>query len=313
MYFDLAKLMEKAQSMIPAGQMQAASFSPKDMPFESLIAASRIEGQLTGALSLPFRPDLEDKATWQSLSKLSKATTVANSVPDSALFYLSLNGEIFKTIQQLATKNLPPQKAQQIMQVTALLSSINDVGIGVTNLPGGALFPSVFLLANSNQGEQLRAQLKGILQAQGQSANLPASSWKTKEIEGSSVDYTLSPLGIGAYLTDHEGHLVLGTTETVVRDSLKANAGQSSLLKGVSQEAKAFTLPASQPPLAMMYANFEGVADLVDSLQNNLAMFTGGQSNFDTTQIEALRNIGKVLGTVRVSDSSASVRSVYFQ
>ena len=245
------------------------------------------------------------------LASVDHSGAASRSAPDSSLVFLSLHGEIFKAIETAAKKNLPPVQAQSFSQATQLVASLHDVGLGVTNIPGGALFPAVYLVANSEDSGNLKNTVKGLLQAQTTANKLPVMPWQSKEIGGANVDFTSSPLGIGAYITEKDGKVLIGTTEGVIKDTLGAGGSDSPLLKTLPGDAKQFI--TDNNPLVLVFVSMKGIGEMLEGLQDQLAMFTGGQNNFDAAQIEQLKNSGRMVASVGVGESGLQMRSVHVQ
>lgn len=308
-YLNVEDLVSKAHQL-PDGDKISQALSGAEVPFSSAIFATRMDGSFTNSIALPFRKNLKDKQRWKPFINPDSQNSILTAAPASALFLLRVHGQLLKSYGP-ALKAAPLPMISQDPLINSLISSVDDLGLGITNLPGGALFPSLFVLASSTRSDSLKTEIKGKLNPQ--ALGVPASNWQTREINGVPVDFSMSPLGIGAFLVSHDGTLLVGSSDKVVKESLSALAEKKkSILNGVPESARSYITSGTEP-LVLLYLDLAGISGLMQGLEGSLAMFTGGASGLDPETIERVRSFGLVLASAGVTEQAVQFRSIFLK
>src|SRR5690606_13013640 len=121
-----------------------------------------------------------------------------------------------------------------------------------------------------------------------------------KMVDKREVEYILSPLGIGLFLTATEDTVILATSEDTLSRTLQSQTGEGlQLARNTNQEIN----------LAQFYLNAGGIVKLIESLQGSLTMFTGGVAILAPGDMEAVRSLAITSGSVEYIDDMILSRS----
>ncbi|MDC0357343.1 hypothetical protein OAO01_00875 [Oligoflexia bacterium] len=280
------------------------------LPFTALAGSRRMGTTLSDTVAVLLNPQSQEhKDLVKRLSSPNK-TALSKSAPNDMAIFISISGETLAALKNMAISSagLPPQA--QPLELFKILDQISGLGIGITNLSGSP-FPGVTIMVESSNSTQLRASAKEELTGAFASIDFPLSPWQTKELDGVPVDVIMSPLGVGAMLTDVDGIVVLGSTDDVLKSAIAAIKDRSKGLHA-SLGAVARTQVDKAAPLLLVYANVNKVASLIEAVQGNLSMFTGGDTNAELQkQIAQLKGMGKVVWTAAVKSNAVKIEGSY--
>ena len=118
----------------------------------------------------------------------------------------------------------------------------------------------------------------------------------------------LTPFGVGAYITSINGMVVLTSSEKLIADLAAAAKGGATLS---STMPKGSDTILDAKPVLLAFANISRLAEVILSTQQNLSMFTGGQSFVDQQQIDQMKKVGSIAGGLTVQSDAIKLRSVY--
>ncbi|MCB0331742.1 MAG: hypothetical protein KDD70_18865, partial [Bdellovibrionales bacterium] len=171
------------------------------------------------------------------------------------------------------------------------LSTINGVQLGVLPTDGSTVFPGVFLQIASSEGDSSATTIKSKLSEVAAQQGLPATAWQKKDVDGVSVEYLLTPLGLGVFLASDGPNLMITSSENAIKRLITARKtnDQSLFAELPSEVQKSLT---GSSPLLVAYFNAERGIDLLKSVESSFAMFTQGQELLPKEQLEDIRKMG---------------------
>ena len=135
---------------------------------------------------------------------------------------------------------------------------------------------------------------------------------QTKDIDGNQAKYFTTLVGAGIYMSAPTGNnnLVIGSSESALKDLLSAQTNRTAGI--VSSMPEGLKTQVGSANLAAFYFNFKKVADVVNSVKNTLAMFTGGNSELNELLNSAdIASWGFAAGGVSYSPGTLSINSSF--
>jgi len=263
------------------------AFDPKNVPLESIAGQSVFSSQYTARANFAMAPRTDSQkkiATALSTASVSSATT---KLPADTALAIALDTKGITKHDELLAQ-LQGEAGEEIARQVRDLSSLT---LGLRSNNGGSPIPDIFLSVDSQNrdglGKLLESSVGMALSMTGEN-----TTWKSKEIEGSTTRYFTTLIGAGVYVSypKSSNRLFIGTSENVIRDVIDSESGKAPALStslATPQQAR-----FSSYNLASCYFNFSRVADLVDSVKSTLAMFTGGNTELNealnSTRLRAL-------------------------
>ena len=220
------------------------------------------------------------------------------ATPTQAVFYISLAGRFFRALESLTEEslqqsNVASENATLFEQIKGHMQSfgkVSQLSLGLLPAEGSSFFPS--LIASITSDTDIKALVdntKGVLSEN--LKQLPITKWNQKTIQGTSVDFLLSPLGVGTYLAAHGQTLLVSTSESGIESLLSiGNNHETSLAK--DSLPKAIQSRAESSPLVFTYFNSGQAVNVVKSAEGALSMFTQGQPLLSSQQMNDLRSFG---------------------
>lgn len=300
-FADVKEALTKIEKLLNVKNGDTKSFDPAQIPVNGVL----------------FTGDMKDKSLWTSAYVTLKkdkgeiepftaplkadAHYLPPTINEKSVLSLGFARnllQIGKTALMMAPEvNSNPEVKEKL----ALVDQIDYLKLGVTQGDPGSLFPGIFLQLQSKDSSSLGQTLKGMLTQMIQSGQAPLTPWREKDISETKISYSLSPLGVGAYLASKDGNLYLTSSE----------ASMGSLLTGTSKEsldssfgdASEKTL-REEKPLFVSHFNGAKMAELITMAQGNLAIFTGGKNPVDAEQIDQIKSMGNVLWTLAFQDDA---------
>jgi len=298
-YFDFDSLLDKLKgltAMIPDQEAQRWLNSDQ-APIRGMMAASWLDSRgqsfhSDGGISFS-KEFLSSYAPGLDLQDQKKP--ISQMVPQQTALWLSVSGALIKLGLEQTAKEQAPVTEDHLKT----LGQLQSLGIALIPSEGAQLFPGISIIAQHSNAADLMVELKKSLQAQQSQSPIPLSQWQTKQVDGKSVDYILSPLGLGLYLASSGDKVILSTNEDTLKKIFQTQAGKHPRLASASTASS----------LAEFYLNADGIARLIDSLQGSLSMFTGGQPLVSPEDMKMVRSLGESFWALSYSDETIVYRS----
>ncbi len=142
-----------------------------------------------------------------------------------------------------------------------------------------------------------------------QASGLPFAPWKEIDIDGSKINFSLTPLGIGLYLGQVKDLVVLSSTEDGIRRISTMGKSGESLYETVKTKSSSALIAGDS--VLSGYLNFTRLSDTVKDLQGTLAMFSGGNSNVNEDMIKKLKALGLIDFAVQYSNQKFELQVTY--
>lgn len=240
------------------------------------------------------------------INNISKpaSNTLLDRLPEASAFFLILDGQLLRTVQEGAVSDLSPEEKAAAQPYIETLMKVKGISIGA--LPAGrdALVPDIFITIQNDEPGKLMdfvtEQTRDLISTQ-----IPMANWLEKDVDGVKVKYILTPLGIGLYLASIKDSFVATSTDSAMAEMIKA-------IKSGSSAAKHFpaTISAIAPntPLVSGYLDFKKIADAVESVQGSMSMFTGGASALNAEEIQNLKRMGSATFGLSVTNELLRLR-----
>lgn len=308
-YVDVAQLGKSIESLAAAAGRRA-EIKSDELPVEAVAYTRGMEGALSDTVSVSFQPKSENQK--QVLAELSGGgkSTLLERAPSSVTILIGLDGTTIKAIKTAALANVPPEQAEMMGPVLALVDSLKGFGLGVRAPQGGAPFPDVMLIAESDKAKDLEELLKAQIGMASAMGGMSLGAWQEKDLAGTKISYTSTPLGIGIYMAQTNGSLVIGSSEQSINDLVSAGAGKSEgLIKKLSPATKEAV--GTGKSLIVAYSNFEQLGSMIENVSGTVAMFTGGQPPMDAQQMANLKQLGTLTLAINMQDNLLKIQSSY--
>lgn len=293
-------------------------FNAAEFPVKSFAFAQSMNNVLEYGVKVALDGKTESQKSWLGALGGSKTDTILNSVPANPFLVLSIDGSTVNRLKDIAILQAPAEQQAMAKTQLALLDGLKRVGLSARVAPlGQSMFPvpDMVLAFETSNAPAMKTQLQQLISMAAQSSGMPMMQWSEKKVGPASVNYMLSPFGVGVFMTATDnGMLLLTSSEPQMKDSLTAlSAGTSAFAKSLSGETQ--TKLQSDESLGTFYMNFSELASLLDNVSSTLDMF-GPQASeakkmLSKEQIEALRKSGTVVTTVKADKTKIELRAVY--
>lgn len=280
------------------------------LPVGSVFISNKMGDTPSSQILADLQPKDESQREFVDAFTKSGNTHIGDLVPESTAFLVSFDGKLLTGLRDIGLKHAPNEEKEAFKNQFVLLDLLKSFGVAIRAGAGGSPFPELFLIGGSDKATELSQSLQQIIGLGLGATGLPLSAWQTKEIEGVKVNYALTPFGIGIYIGASKNAVIIGTSELALGDALKVSGGKaSSMGEKIKGAGKELFHDRSGP--IVVYGNLPQVASMIESLEGSMAMFTGGKSSFDKSQIDRLRAMGTAVATVRATDSMLDVEQSY--
>lgn len=271
----------------------------EDFPISTITMRGTYDEMPGSDVGILFDEDAgKNKKTLSILEEKDKPSMRLGATPTQAVFYISLAGRFFRALESLTEEslqqsNVASENATLFEQIKGHMQSfgkVSQLSLGLLPAEGSSFFPS--LIASITSDTDIKALVdntKGVLSEN--LKQLPITKWNQKTIQGTSVDFLLSPLGVGTYLAAHGQTLLVSTSESGIESLLSiGNNHETSLAK--DSLPKAIQSRAESSPLVFTYFNSGQAVNVVKSAEGALSMFTQGQPLLSSQQMNDLRSFG---------------------
>jgi len=308
-FLDFNKLVGSLESVANSTGTDTGAKDLKEVPVESFAVASQMKDSLSSTFTVSLNPknDMQKKVV-TSLSGGGK-NDIVKRVPNDIMLLLSIDGGTIASIKKAALAEIPAEALGEMQSTIALLDSIKTLAIGVRAAAGASPFPEVMIVAESSQSADIEKNVKAQLETALASSGMPLP-WQQKTVGDAKVTYALSPFGVGAYLTSTPDLVVISSGEKLVSDLIQAGKNDSTgLLASLSQSSK--DMVNNSKSIVVAYSNFTKIGNTLGSVQDSLAMFTGGKGSIQPDQIETIKNMGTVILSLNLEDNLVKLQSNY--
>lgn len=278
-------------------------FKAQELPLEGFALQSSFPKEYLHLVGLAITPRTEpQKKIFQALES-SALSPQATKLPSDTAFAVALDARVLSRVEsviQALADSAGEAMANQI-------KSLETVTIGLRNNTAGSPVPDIFLSVDSTDRDKLNTSVQESLGLAASMAGQSAS-WQTKEISGNQTRYFTTLIGAGVYLSSPKGqkNLLIGTSEGIIRD---LSTSQSASTGGIGEKlSPTLTSQISKANLGLLYFNFPRVAELLNSVKNTLAMFTGGNSELNELLDSAkISSWGTAVGAVSYAPGALSI------
>ncbi len=313
-YLDVVPFLSAAEpALIEAAKSQgktAEDVKIAKFPIQALAFSRSLNNTLSDVINASISPRDEDQTKIFQALVPSIAGQLTKKIPVDTAAFIGLDGASLAGIKNLLLQEMSAADRQQIPPEIALLDSVQGFGIALRNASASSPFPEVLLAVQTEKAQELLSMAKdGISMAMAVSG-MPPPPWSERDLDGMKIQYFITPLGVGAYIGQDKGTLILATSERAVVDTFQVIKGKKeSLDSALPPEIKAGL--DKTPSLVTTYFDFSRISALIEGVQGSLAMFTGGKSLVDPSQTAAIRQMGTVAVTAHYKDKVFTVESSY--
>jgi hypothetical protein len=310
-FIDLAQLAKTVKSTLPATeQTKSAHTILESFPGRVALWTRSMDDSLRDSLRVSVAASNDDQRRWLGAISGKGKVFSFQKMPADVLIGLTLDGEFLHRVKEAALAEASAEMKDAIGQQLSIFDGLESFSVALRSGSGGSPFPELILAASGSNVEQIALSFRAGVEQILTSMNINLGNWQKKQVEKASLEYLMSPLGIGAFLARSTGSAVLASSEASVIEVLRAQSGAiPGLEQTLPKGAKA--LLASGSNLAFAYANFHRIGSLVENVQGSLALFTGGQGGADASQIQMLKDMGAVAGRFTMDGNVAAVDVSY--
>jgi hypothetical protein len=284
---------------------ESGEFKPAEIPFDAVAIQSSFPKQYVHNIGMAVTPKTETQTKVFSALQESALSPAVARVPTDAALSVSLDTRFLGKLEQMIKSIEESAPAD----VTDHIKKLQSVTVGLRNNSAGSPLPDLFLVLESSGREQLSGFLESSL-GMAMSLSGQNASWQTKDIEGTNVKFFTTLIGAGVYMSSPSNSkaLVIGSSETVLKDLLAAQSGKSTSATASMPDPLKNQITTAN--VASFYLNFKKVADVLDSVKNTLAMFTGGNSELnDLLESADIRSWGLSAGGISYTPGVLAINS----
>jgi len=246
-------------------------------------------------ISVSFDPKTDDQKNSLKLLNNSSNDQLNKLIPGDALAAIQLDGASLERLGTLMSQDV----SSVLLKKVARLSAV------VRNASIGSLFPEVSVFFQSSDSAGLKKSVLENIKSLASESGLPSSAWKSTDISGIQIDYSLTPLGLGIYVGQVKDVLVVSSSEDIFRQLSGPN---DITLAKLVKDNKLFSVPT----ISNGYFDFVKIASVLKDLQGTMALFTGGANQTDTdAALENLKNMGKFTFGLHYDTLKLTFESLY--
>lgn len=278
-----------------------------EIPVDGVAVQSSFPKQYTHNVGLAVSAKNDEQTKVLAALEGSALSPASLKLPNETALSVALDTKFMRKLEPMIRsieESAPAGIAEQAKKLESLT-------LGLRNNAAGSPIPDIFLMMESSSREELKSLLESTL---GSSMSLLGqnASWQTKDIDGNQAKYFTTLVGAGVYMSAPTGsnNLVIGSSESALKDLLSAQSNRTAGI--VSSMPEGLKTQVGSANLAAFYFNFKKVADVVNSVKNTLAMFTGGNSELNELLNSAdIASWGFAAGGVSYSPGTLSINSSF--
>lgn len=294
-YIDLTKLKHFAEKMPNVPDPEGI----KELPFSAAALSQSINDGVATTFAVSMAPINDQQKLLISNLERMPENTLSDRAPVDAVLFFGLDGQLLKTVQEGAISELSPEQRKEAAPWLTFVESLKGLSLAFRQSAGDSPFPDLILSAQSGEApkmaEFLKTEINAILTAQFQ-----MSRWLEKDIQGAKVSYMLTPLGIGIYIGSVKDMVIVASTESAINAALLSATDANKALPSTLQANNRAVLTASSS-LTNGYADFAKLAELIESVQGSLSLFTGGANAMNAAQIQGIKRMGIGAASLKIS------------
>jgi hypothetical protein len=316
-YFNLAQIVRTLTALIPPAEAAKLQMAPESLPLEAFAISSGVEGQsLNNRLALSLTPKTESQKKF--IQQLESSTSTGSStagLPQDTVLALALDGSILTSLKQAALAELPAEASQSLPPELALLDQIQGIALGLRGSAGPMPIPDLVLATRTKDAQAASEMLKSVktmaADMMGAQPGMPFAGWQEKEVSpGVKSSYFLTPLGVGAYLAQSGDTFLLASSEKMVADAVTSLTPKAATLSAAMPASLQEQLNGKKS-LVLFFSDFVKLATMLNTVQDGMKMFTGGQNVFEESDLNSLRSLGTILTHGSLSESILRVQMSY--
>jgi hypothetical protein len=267
-----------------------------DQPFNAMTITQRVIQHANSpehdmVLKIGLSPKNANQEAFIMTSSESKS--VDPRAIDSKILQIDLNHIITSSIIDGGFANLDQEQAA-LLPAPELIRGIHGLSLGFIPAANDTSFPGAFIEIKHERAEDFKSLVESEIK-NSFAQQIPPQQWKVKQIEGRNVTYMNTPFGIGTFITtlqyEHEQSVVLASSE----DTLK---------KIITSQP---TIKPERGYVSMASLNFQELAKAIETLQNTLAVFTGGDQYLSNEELVFLKGLGNAEGSVAVRPQAIEI------
>ncbi len=309
-YLDVQATLKSLSTIVPAAGMAEVQAVVNSVPVQSLAWSHRFVNGVRDTTLVHVVPQDEQQKLWLAAFNGGTKHETLNQVPADSLFALSLDASALSRLRDTATKEGLGQGLAPYQEQLAALDSLNTITLSVRGASQTSPFPEVLLAAGGSDGAKTYANMKGLIDGALAGFGMQLGDWQSKEVQGTTMNFLMSPLGVGAFAAQSGGAVLVASSEAALTDAIAAGKDHSKSLRGAPVYG-ASGLLGDGASFLYMYMNFERTADMLKSMQGSMAMFTGGQAALPDQAMDDLRKAGAVSASFSYKDTLLRMESRY--
>jgi hypothetical protein len=248
----------------------------KELPIEGIAVANNFPKEYSHSIAVAVSPRNESQSKILKALEASALSPKTSDFPSDTAITFAVDPRSLQAADEL----LQQIQASGNPALAKQLENIRSFAVGIRNNASGAPIPDLLMSIETQNREALQASIESSLSTALSSTGL-AAPWQTKDIAGNPTRFFQTLVGAGLYISSPKGTntLVMGSSELAVKDLAASQSAQSlALVKSLPASARDTLTSAN---VALVYLNFSRIADVMDSIRNTLAMFTGGNSELN--------------------------------
>ncbi|MBX7137851.1 MAG: hypothetical protein K1X83_07685 [Oligoflexia bacterium] len=307
-FLDLTALFKIAPQLAPSGPD-----TPKvdQIPVESVYFSQSMDESPHSVLLVATAPKSEEQQRWFGGLEGKGLGDSAAGAPGGTAALIGLDGRLLASIKSAALSEISPQEQAAFKDQLALLDQIQSFSLALVNASPSSPFPGLALSFEASNPTALFDTVKQQLGGALASSGLPLGTWSDKEIDGVKISFIQSPMvGLGVFMGVAKNRLLITSSEEGATDLIGAVKDNKKSL-AAQVPAKSKELLSENKPILAAYGNFDKIAATIESVQGNLAAFTGGASGLDQEAINNMRKMGSFALGMNFQQGIFKIQSSY--
>lgn len=309
-FIDLKSTLARMRSGVAPETIREVEPVLDTFPVESVGFSQRYSNGLAGTGVAKVSPVSDVQKRWLGALTGGSSHETLEQAPRDSIIALTLDGGVLSKLKDLALAESQRPDAEMLKAQLAVLDSIKDLTVAVKAPSTVSAFPELVIIASGSDGAKLKSDMRTAIDGALASSGIQLGGWQTKTVEGGSIDFLMSPFGIGAYTAQAGNTFILATAEGSVVEALAAAKDGSKGLRARLGESPLRSI-TGQNSFGFAYTNFEKLVELVKSFQGSMAMFTGGANPAADQALLDLKDLGIFAGSIAYDGQRFRIESRY--